>query len=203
MLQCVLKCIFFTSRTRSLMCLSSNDLPKVSPWPSLLFQNGKKAVICTGFVVADAFCCFVRWGNSGLSTLLNERPVHNPNGTVKCRGSGCTRLGGILGSHCLYSVQHKDEDTDDRDRRGDASPHRKVKGSKEGKDIDLLFRLLDEDAYGIIHVALAEVDDALPFWRDSDSRDGQVSSLSMKTERTVRPVPGIWANLSARTRAAV
>lgn len=78
-----------------------------------------------------------------VSTLLNKGAVNDPDGTVEGRGSRRARLGSILSPDCLDPVQDKYQDTNYRDGCSNASPHRKVKRSKEREDVDFLFRLFD------------------------------------------------------------
>lgn len=82
-----------------------------------------------------------------LNTLLNKSAVHNPDGTVQGGGGRGAWLGGILCPDCLDPVQDKYQDTNYRDGSSNASPHRKVKRSKEREDVDFLFRLLDQDPH--------------------------------------------------------
>lgn len=116
-------------------------------------------------------------------TLLNKGSIDNPDGTVQGgRGRG-SWLGSALSPHSLYPVQHEYEHTDHRDGGGDAGPHCEIKGGEEGEDADFLLGFLDQDPNRVVHVALAEVHNALPLWGDGDSRDGQVCSLKDKEVR--------------------
>lgn len=119
------------------------------------------------------------WRNQE-GTLLYEGSVDNPDGTVQGGGSRWSGLGCTLSPHSLNPVQHEYQHTNHGDGCRNASPHGKIKRSKEGEDADFLLGLLNEDSHRVVQVPLAEVHDALPLWGDGDGRDGQICSLQGK-----------------------
>lgn len=119
------------------------------------------------------------WRNQE-GTLLYKGSVDNPDGTVQGGGSRWSGLGCTLSPHSLNPVQHEYQHTNHGDGCRNASPHGKIKRSKEGEDADFLLGLLNEDSHRVVQVPLAEVHDALPLRGDGDGGDGQICSLQGK-----------------------
>lgn len=110
---------------------------------------------------------------------MYKRSVDDPDGVVECPVGRlprqCVLIGG--GAQRLQPVEQEDEHAHHGDGGSDAGPHGQVEGCEEREDVDLLFRLPQQDADAIIQVALAEVHHVLPLGRDGDGRHGQVGSL--------------------------
>lgn len=121
-----------------------------------------------------------------MGTLLYERPIDHPDGTVQGAGHSGARLvwswRGVLVPEGLDPGQQKDEHSDHGDGSGNAGPHSQVKGCEEREDVDLLLWLAQQNAHGVVHVALAEVYHVLPLRRDGDGRHRHVRSLTRGTE---------------------
>lgn len=88
----------------------------------------------------------------------------------------------VLVPEGLDPRQQEDEYPDHGDGRGNAGPHGQVKGREEREDVDLLLRLAQQNAHGVVHVALAEVHHVLPLRRDGDGRHRHIRSLRGRTE---------------------
>lgn len=125
-------------------------------------------------------------------TLLYERSVHDPDGAVQ--GARAHAVGGLAwrcilgrgGAQRLQPVEQEDEDSHHGDGRGDAGPDGEVEGRKQREDVDLLFRLPQQDADAVVQVALAEVHHVLSLRCDGDGGHRQVGSLGEEGEEADR-----------------